>query len=397
MAAEHCRSSLGGHADVAFVFLDKLLADGASEVAGLVREILAPKAVVGVSADAVIEGEREFEDAPAVSIFAARMPGVEFSTFDDHDLGLDNPREPGTSPEFDRIGGEDLRATFVFSDPRSVPTIRVLPALNRAMRRPDTHPVLLGGLVSGGSDDNRCALIRDDKVERRGLVGLNMHGRIHVENIVSQGCRAVGPAFVITKAKNNVILELGGKPAAHMIQEMIGELDEADRALLAHGLFIGRVVNEYKDRFGRADFLIRAVVGVDRATGAIGVGDLVRVGQTVRFHVRDAATAHEDLSMLLDSQRLHDPPLGALLITCNKRGSSLFGGPHHDASMVSRAFRTLPAGEDLAKAGRPISPSGVGASELPMAGFFAAGEFGPVGDETYVHGHTACVTLFRTP
>lgn len=400
IAAGACRARIGGNADVAMIFFSKALADGAGEIASVVHEILRPKAVVGVSGDGVVEGSREYEESPAVSIWAARMPGVEFSTFDDDDLGLASPRDPGDPLEFEPIGSENLRATFVFADPRSVPTIRIVPALNRAIRRPEQdpalQPVLLGGLASGGSDDNPSALIRDRSVKRRGLVGLNIHGNVRVENIVSQGCRPVGPNFVITKAKNNVILELGGKPAAAALHEVIQQLTERERSLLKRGLFIGRVVNEYKDRFGRADFLIRAVVGVDRAMSAIGVGDLIRVGQTVRFHLRDAATAHEDLAMLLDSQQLQDPPLGAILVTCNKRGCSLFGGPHHDATMVSRAFHTLPAGEDLAKAGRSISPTGAASDELPMAGFFAAGEFGPVGGESYVHGHTACVTMFRT-
>lgn len=399
LAAVACRPRLGENADVAMIFLSKALADGAGEIASVVHEILAPKAMIGVSGDGVVEGSREFEDAPAVSIWAARMPGVEFSTFDDEDLALSAPRDPDEPLEFDPIGSENLRATFVFADPRSVPTIRVVPALNRAIRRQGIdralQPVLLGGLASGGTDDNRCALIRDRSAKRRGLVGLNIHGNVRVENIVSQGCRPVGPNFVVTKAKNNVILELGGKPAAVALHEVIEQLAQRERSLLSRGLFIGRVVNEYKDRFGRADYLIRAVVGVDRAMSAIGVGDLMRVGQTIRFHVRDATTAHEDLGMLLDSQQLRDPPLGAVMITCNKRGCALFGGPHHDASMVSRAFQGMPAGEDLAKAGRSISPSGGTSDELPMAGFFAAGEFGPVGDESYVHGHTACVTMFR--
>ncbi|MCC6228767.1 MAG: FIST C-terminal domain-containing protein [Phycisphaerales bacterium] len=395
IAAGACRARLGDSADVAMVFFSKALADGAGEIASVVHEILGPKAVVGVSGDGVVEGSREYEDAPAVSIWAARMPGVEFSTFDDEDLGLGIPRDPGDPLEFEAIGAENLRATFVFADPRSVPTIRVVPALNRAIRRPDAWPVLLGGLASGGTDDNPSALIRGRTSKRRGLVGLNIHGSVCVETVVSQGCRPIGPNFVITKAKNNVILELGGKPAAAALHEVIQQLNERERSLISRGLFIGRVVNEYKDRFGRADYLIRAVVGVDRTMSAIGVGDLIRVGQTVRFHLRDAATAHEDLAMLLDSQQLRDPPVGAILITCNKRGCSLFGGPHHDATMVSRAFQTLPAGEDLAKAGRSISPTGAASDELPMAGFFAAGEFGPAGSESYVHGHTACVTMFR--
>jgi small ligand-binding sensory domain FIST len=33
--------------------------------------------------------------------------------------------------------------------------------------------------------------------------------------------------------------------------------------------------------------------------------------------------------------------------------------------------------------------------KVPVAGFFAAGELGPVGDSNFIHGHTASIALFR--
>jgi small ligand-binding sensory domain FIST len=189
-----------------------------------------------------------------------------------------------------------------------------------------------------------------------------------------------------------VILSLGGRPALAALREAVEELHEADGGLLQKGLFVGRVVNEYKDRFGRDDYLIRAVSRVDEKTGAIAVTDFIRVGQTVRFHLRDARTAHEDLAMLLDAQQLHDRPAGGLLISCNGRGTRLFDQPNHDAAAVVRAFQPNVGGEAAAKIGQVIAG---GEPPLPLAGFFAAGEIGPVGHSSYVHGHTACLAVFR--
>src|SRR5262249_10535075 len=139
-----------------------------------------------------------------------------------------------------------------------------------------------------------------------------------------------------------------------------------------------------------------SVMGVDKNHGAIAVGDLVRVGQTIRLHLRDSTTADEDLGLLMDAQKLRERPAGALLITCNARGARLFGRPHHDAAAVTRAFGVAAAGEERAKGGRVIQAAALEAPPaVPLAGFFAAGEIGPVGADSYLHGHTACVTMFR--
>ena len=99
--------------------------------------------------------------------------------------------------------------------------------------------------------------------------------------------------------------------------------------------------------------------------------------------------------MLLDAQQLHEPPAGVLVITCNGRGTRLFDRPDHDAGAVARAFRHAAGGESIAKVGQEIVSDGPTAGQPPVAGFFAAGEIGPVGDESFVHGHTACLALFR--
>jgi small ligand-binding sensory domain FIST len=190
-----------------------------------------------------------------------------------------------------------------------------------------------------------------------------------------------------------MIFELGGKPSIDAVQEAVEALGEQYRQALAGGLFIGRVIDEYKSRFGRNDFLISNVIGVDPGRGAIGVAGLVRVGQTIRLHVRDSVTASEDLALLLDAQKLYDKPKGALLVTCNGRGKNMFTASDHDAAAVAKAFSNSPGGEELSKPGLVIDPAAE--SPIPLAGFFAAGEIGPIGEESFVHGHTACLALFR--
>ena len=228
-------------------------------------------------------------------------------------------------------------------------------------------------MSSGASQPGHNALILDKELIRSGSVGVTISGPVQVDIIVSQGCRPIGKPIVVTKARGNVIQELGGRKALDIVQELAGGLDEQERGLLSGGLLVGTVINEYKARFGRGDFLVRNILGYDKEHGAIAVGDIPRVGQTIQFHVRDAETAHEDLQLLLDGQQLKDAPLGAMLITCNGRGSRLF---------EDEKIRDVPTIRDRL-------------GEIPLAGFFAAGEIGPIGSESFLHGHTAALAILR--
>ena len=55
----------------------------------------------------------------------------------------------------------------------------------------------------------------------------------------------------------------------------------------------------------------------------------------------------------------------------------------------------MPGGEELSKPGKALEP--LPEAPVPLAGFFANGEIGPIGDEGFVHGQTACLALFRDP
>ena len=191
---------------------------------------------------------------------------------------------------------------------------------------------------------------------------------------MSQGCRPFGASFVVTRARDNFLLELGGRPPLERLEEALASLSKPDRELAADGLHVGRVIDEYKADHGQGDFLVRGVLGVDPESGALAVGDRVEVGESVRFHVRDAATADDELRSLLQERVADLPgrPAGALLFTCNGRGTRLFPGPDHDARIVSEAL-----------------------NGTALAGFFCAGEFGPVGGRNFLHGFTASLVDLR--
>ncbi len=206
----------------------------------------------------------------------------------------------------------------------------------------------------------------DGSVLTDGAVGALLPAAAPVATIVSQGCKAVGDPMIVTRSEGQVVYELAGQPALDRLMAIIEGLSSEDRERAQHGLHVGRVIDERKADFGPGDFLIRNVLGGDRKVGAVAVGDKIPVGATVQFHLRDADSADHDLRALLSGCTASS----ALVFTCNGRGMHLFGRPDHDAELV--AERVGPA----------------------VAGMFCAGELGPVGDRSFLHGFTASILLF---
>jgi small ligand-binding sensory domain FIST len=296
-----------------------------------------------------------------VAVWAASLPEAEVEPFHAEVLRTDEGLMVAGVPE---LG--DAAAALMLADPYTFPAEPLLEHLSDA--RPGL-PVI-GGIASGGPGP--AALLSDDGPVSGGAVGAVLRGAdVHAR--VSQGARPVGPEMAVTAGEGNLISELASEPALERIRRAIAELDPHEQALAAQGLLLGVVVDPNKPDYERGDFLIRGILEVDEQSGAIRVGAQVRLGQTVRLQVRDAASAHEDLAHALDLElaELGAPPAGALLFTCNGRGSHMFGTPHHDALAVAEAFGGAACG-----------------------GFFCAGEIGPVGGRNFVHGFTATLAVF---
>jgi small ligand-binding sensory domain FIST len=362
---------LGGSCDLVVLFGSFHHRAAFAEAAESIRQTVNPRALLGVTAESVLGVDQELEGLAGMAAMAFQLPGVQLHTWSyraERDVGV--LEDPAAMRRLVGVN-DDLRVVMLLADPFSTPISRLLPALTTCGEK-GAIPVV-GGLSSGASQPGNNALALNDQVVTSGAIGVTVSGPVGVDIVVSQGCRPIGKPVVITKAQSNVIQELGGSPAVEVIQKLPETLDDRERELLSGGLLVGTVINEYKERFGRGDFLVRNILGFDKKHGAIAVGDLPRVGQTVQFHVRDAETAHEDLQLLLDAQQLQAPPLGGLLFTCNGRGSRLFGGQHHDVQTIRERL-----------------------GEIPLAGFFAAGEIGPVGERSFLHGHTASLAVFRT-
>jgi small ligand-binding sensory domain FIST len=369
-ACAEVRAGWSGPADLALAFFSAHHAGAADVLARTLAERLEARALIGCVAEAVIGNGREVEGGPALSLWLARWAGA--VAIEPFHLEVERTSEGASLLGWPDglVGANAARsAVLLLGDPFTFPADLFLRQMN------ENNPGLrvMGGMASGVRGPGQCRLLLGGEARNHGAAGVLLQGPLGLRPIVSQGCRPVGRHLVVTRAEDNVILELGGKTPLAQLQELWEALGPEERRLFQEGLHIGRVINEYRGDFQRGDFLVRNVIGVDRDSGALAVTDRVRVGQTVQFHVRDAATADEDLHALLqlDLSAHEKKPGGALLFSCNGRGSRLFEAADHDASAVR------------AEAG-----------PIPLAGFFAQGELGPVGDQNFIHGFTASVALF---
>ena len=364
-AVTQARAPLGDQPpSLAVLFASAHFLGSADALVAAVAAQAGPVPLIGCVGEAVAGGAREVESEPAVSLWLGAALGPVES------FAMDFVQTPSGGAyggyQFPR---EAAGAHLMICDPFTFPADGLLAHLNQ--QRPGA--VVMGGMASAALPARQSRLFLDDRVRSGGAVGVHLPGA-EVHCLVAQGCRPVGDAYTITRVEGNVILELGGRSPLARLQDMAAALSSRDQELLARGLQLGVVIDEYRDRPGQGDFLIRGLVGADPESGAIAVGDEIQVGQTVQFHVRDAESADEDLRRALagESAALGGrSPAGALLFTCNGRGSRLFGGPDHDAGLIATML-----------------------GDVPLAGFFCAGELGPVGGQNFLHTFTASIALF---
>ncbi len=376
VAASECgdeiRRQLGSPASLVFLFASPHHRERLGEIATALARHVETGIVLGCTAESIVGGGREVEEERAIAVWAAVLPEASLTAFP---LAFRRTAEGGAIEGWpDEVLDEwpAGSALLLLGDPFSFPADLLAERLNED--RPGVP--LLGGMASGGNTPGETRLVLGDRVFSEGAVAVLLRGPTGLRSVVSQGCRPIGKPFVLTKTERNVLMELGGLPALSQLKKVFDELPNRDKQLFQRGLHVGRVVSEYRDSFEAGDFLVRNVLGVDPRNGSIMAGDFFRPGQTVQFHLRDHETADDDLKQLL-RVLAKDPqitPAGALIFTCNGRGTHLFTQPDHDAQCLVQALGPIPA-----------------------AGFFAAGELGPVGEANFMHGFTASIAVFTNP
>ncbi|MDX2227508.1 MAG: FIST N-terminal domain-containing protein [Verrucomicrobiae bacterium] len=371
---DFCRSVLAGmkgaNPTLGLVFMSPEYFSQSAEVLELIRLNAHVPTLIGCSGNNLVGRRAEVEGLPGLSLLLLSLPESNLTPFriePDQVEACADPdfwrRATGVPP------GKD-GAWLAFADPFHFNTLKWVGQWNGAF----PGVPLFGGLASGRLQEQSTQIYLNSETYTDGGLALALRGGVEVQHVVSQGCMPIGEPHVITKSDGNFIFELGSRPAYAVLVETLDALPEEMKPRIRGNLFLGVVINEYLDDFKRGDFLIRNLFGADEKSGALAVGDLPRVGQTVQFHLRDKHAATEDLREMLSQkkQELKDRKIiGGVLFCCNGRGRALFGHANHDAEAVAEIL-----------------------GDFPLAGFFCNGEFGPVGGKNYVHGYTASLALF---
>jgi small ligand-binding sensory domain FIST len=378
---EIATSQLTHEANLGFVFISSAFTSEYSRLLPLLATKLSVPVLIGCSGGGIVginvqSQTQELEAEPALSLTLAYLPDVDVKAFH---ITLDELPDLDSSPDawvdFIGVAPNPVPKFILFSGTFSTGVNDFLQGIDFAY----PGSVTLGGQASGSSGfGSRVALFYNGKVYRDGLVGVALSGNIVVDTIVAQGCRPIGEPLQVTRGDRNIILELNDKVPLAVLRDLVSDLSEEEKMLAQNWLFVGVAMDEFKLNLQQGDFLIRSILGVDPSAGAIAIGDVVRPGQRLQFHIRDAQTSAEDLELLLQNyQQEHigkETPTGALMFSCLGRGEGLYGEPNFDSQLFQRYI-----------------------SNIPLSGFFCGGEIGPVKGRTFLHAFTSVFGICRQP
>lgn len=389
---EQAQQQLQATPDLALVFISSAFASEYSRLMPLLQEALTVPVWIGCSGGGVVgvnaEGHiQEIEGKAALSLTLAHLPEVTIQPFH---LSAESLPDLDSSPDawIELIGvPAQAHPQFVLlASPTSPGVTELLQGLDFAY--PDA--VKVGGLASVNSLSGNSGLFCNTDHYEDGIVGIALSGNIILDTIVAQGCRPIGQPYRVAAAERNIVTQLEEqvdqeaacgltRTPLEVLQALFQELSESERMLAQRSLFVGVAQSAFKQQLDQGDFLIRNVLGVDPRTGAIAVGDRIRPGQRIQFHLRDAAASAEDLRSLLSRyQHQHQSstasPIGALMFSCIGRGEGLYEQPNFDSQLFSQYV-----------------------GDIPLSGFFCNGEIGPVGSTTFLHGYTSVFGICRQP
>jgi small ligand-binding sensory domain FIST len=367
------RRQLDGQApDLLIIFVSSEFRSAYESISTRLNEDLKPRTTLGCSGGGVVGDNREVEHRPALAVTAALLPGVKITPFRVSEGSL--PGLDVSPKQWHSLVGVPMAENpqfLLLADPFSIHIENLIQGLDFAYPK----SVKVGGLASGATQAGDNALFLNKVCYRTGAVGVALTGNIVLDTLVAQGCRPIGKPMRITKCDRNILMELDGETPLDVLRNLYTTLDARDQQLLQHALFLGLVMDPMKTHFSQGDFLVRNIVGLDTQKGILAAGALLRQGQLVQFHLRDAQTSIDDLEHILTSYRSrasHDQVAGALLFSCLGRGEYLYGHRNHDTQLFQEKM-----------------------GQIPVGGFFCNGEIGPVAGTTYLHGYTSCFALFR--
>jgi small ligand-binding sensory domain FIST len=290
-------------------------------------------------------------DEPAIAVMVGSVHEQAFLTFalGESDEEPDQELERALPAAWREQHGPCV--TLLHADPRS-------PGFEGSLRTLGEEGFVVGGLLSSRSSYLHVA----DTVHEGSASGIVFAADVAVATGLSQGCSPIGARHTVTRCDGQLLLELDHRPAAQVLRE---EVSGAAGEIPAGALHVAVTMPGDDGR----DYLVRNLLGLDADSGAVAVGELLQPGQRVMFCRRDAASAAQDLTAMLQglARRLPSAPQGAVYVSCLARGPNLFAEPDGEITAIREAF-----------------------PDMPVVGFFANGEF----SRDRLYAYTGVLTVF---
>lgn len=356
-AASELREKMGISAKLAFGFVTPDYLPHLEEFSEIVRVDGHVSELVGCTGLGMIAGSTEEEDAAGFSLIA--IEGKDTAIFVTR-LSQGDLESGGVQAETVPGAWITLANPFIFDVEGWVAEWN------------ETYPGVpcIGGLASGDANGEATGVFHNGKIVDGVAVGFS--GRLRPYPVVSQGCRPIGEPLTVTRAEKNVVYLLGSRPAYEALESAYEALSDGEKASAKGNLLAGLAGTEYVDDFKSGDFLVRNIIGADPDSGAVVIGGIPRVGQTLQYQLRDKKSAHKELEdALRGAAHEFGRPVASLLFSCAGRGSQFFGSKSHDAKLMETTFGVHPS-----------------------AGFFCNGEIAPLGGKNYIHSYTVSCAVF---
>jgi small ligand-binding sensory domain FIST len=368
-ADEAASMALGGtggeRADWGLVFATPAHRPHYAALLAAVQKTLGTATLAGCSGAGVTAAGEEIEDGPGIAVLAVRSDSLR--------------AEAHLSPagdDFGRSAAQDLGARLpreglivAFPDPFAIRPDLLL----REMHAAGIGMPAVGAAAGGAPRQPATFQFYGRNVATRSLVTLHLQGPVTTAVGITQGCQPLGPPCRVTRASDNTVLELDGRPALTVLRGRLpGELGESLERLGGY-LFIGLPPDPKQEHMSPREYLVRPLVAIDPERGALLLGEDVVEGQWMCIVLRDAQAARDDLKLMLEkiaaSHAGWQPRFG-LYFNCAGRGSALYGFPGVDAAFIARQF-----------------------GSLPIAGVFGNAEIAPLQGRNLLFTHTGVLAL----
>ena len=369
-AAEELESESGAAGfDLAIAFVSASYGAAVEQLPQLLRPHLGNCLLLGCNAGGLIGGGSEEEEEPGIALLCGRLPDASLAC-----LHLEQATLPPLSASRESwwrlldLGPESGASFMLLADPATLDAEACARGIDRAF----PGSTVVGGLASGMLEPGMARLLGNGEVHRSGGMLLALSGNVVIDSVLAQGCRPIGDPLFVTASDGNLINELDGRRPKDLLTALFATLDEADRTRFGDALCIGLALPGPRQTVGAGDFLMRNVLGLDPDSGALWIGSRIAPNAIVQFHLRDGASASEELEERLAASLTGTlPPSAALLFACAGRGRNMFGVSGHDSGTLRRMI------------------------DIPVAGMFSAGEIAPVQGATFVHGYSSVFGFIR--